>query len=63
MSKILRLPEVIEITQRRRSTIYADIKAGRFPKPLPLGPRARGWLADDIEKWIRSCAESRQGAA
>jgi prophage regulatory protein len=56
------LPEVIEITGRRRSTIFADVKAGRFPRPIPLGPRARGWLAEEIEQWIRERTELRQTA-
>jgi prophage regulatory protein len=59
VTKVLRLPEVIEITGRKRSTIFADMKAGTFPRPIPLGPRARGWLADEIQEWIRARADER----
>jgi len=47
--------------------IYQLIKDGVFPKPVPLGPRAVGWLELDVSKWIvarvrvvRDC--SRQSA-
>ena len=35
-----------------RSTIYQYIKDGVFPKPVPLGPRAVGWLESDVSEWI-----------
>jgi predicted DNA-binding transcriptional regulator AlpA len=25
---------------------------GVFPKPVPLGPRAVGWLESDVSEWI-----------
>lgn len=31
-----------------RSTWYAGIAKGRFPKPVPLGPRTSAWRAEDI---------------
>jgi prophage regulatory protein len=31
--------------------VYELIKQGRFPRPVPLGPRAVGWLARDVEQW------------
>ena len=41
MSKtILRLPSVLKRRGKSRSAHYADIKAGLFPKPVPIGLRA-----------------------
>ena len=51
--KILRLKQVIEITGLSRSTIYAYISDGFFPKQIAIGERAVGWLSDDIEQWIQ----------
>ena len=51
-SKILRLPEVMAITGLSRSTIYAYMDKGTFPKAMKLGERAIGWLSSDIETWI-----------
>lgn len=33
------------------STIYAEIKAGRFPAPVKYGRSSR-WLESEIETWI-----------
>ena len=53
-SQFLRLPAVLKITGLSRTSIWRQIKAGTFPKPVKLGPRAVGWPASDIEEWARS---------
>ena len=37
-----------------RSTWWAGVKAGRFPKPVKLGPRTTAWKVEDIRKLIES---------
>jgi prophage regulatory protein len=60
---ILRLAEATARTGRSRSSIYADIKAGRFGPPISIGPRAVGWPAHEVDEWIAArIAESRGGA-
>jgi prophage regulatory protein len=49
---ILRRKEVQARTGLSRSTIYLYIKAGLFPKPVALGPRAVGWIESDVSDWI-----------
>ena len=49
---ILRRKQVEARTGLARSTIYGHIKAGAFPRPIPLGPRAVGWLESDVSNWI-----------
>ncbi len=51
---ILRLPNVMAHTGLGRSSIYAKIAKGEFPKPINLGPRAVGWDSDEVESWINS---------
>ena len=41
---ILRRKQVEERTGLSRSTIYFRIQEGSFPKPVPLGLRAVGWI-------------------
>ena len=53
----MRLPEVISTVGRSRTSIYYDVKAGRFPAPLQIGRRAIAWRATDIQNWIDSKAE------
>jgi prophage regulatory protein len=53
MATILRLPRVIEVTGLGRSSLYALISAGRFPKPISLtGGRSVGWSSDLVDAWI-----------
>lgn len=59
---ILRLPEVITKTGRSRSTLYADIEAGKFPKPVKLGARAIGFVADEVDAWIAARIADREAA-
>ena len=48
----LRRKEVQTRTGLSRSTIYQYIQEGAFPKPVPLGPRAVGWLESEVSAWI-----------
>ena len=37
-----------------RSTWWAGVKTGRFPRPVKLGPRTTAWKVEDIRKLIQS---------
>lgn len=50
--KVLRMRAVEEITGKKKSSIYAAIKAGTFPAPISLGGRASGWVSTDIDDWL-----------
>ena len=59
--RFMRLTEVIKDTGLGRSSIYKRIAQGEFPKPVPLGGRAVGWVSDEIEAWILERIEERDG--
>lgn len=59
---ILRLKQLTDCTGLSKSTIYAMIKIGNFPKPKLLGARSVGWLECDVNNWIESRV-SKQGGA
>jgi len=40
-----------------RSTIYAMMADGRFPKPVKLGYRAVGWRSEDLLTWFENMQE------
>ena len=50
--RIIRLPEVKEMTGLSRSTIYLRISKGAFPQSISLGERAVGWLEADVKQWL-----------
>jgi len=60
---ILRRKEVQARTGLARSTIYHYIKTGTFPRPVPLGARAVGWLESEVCDWIAERVRIARGDA
>lgn len=59
-SRLLRLKNVIAPDGPipvSKSTLYAWIAAGHFPKPHKIGKRASAWLSDDVEHFIQIASE------
>jgi prophage regulatory protein len=50
----MRLPAVLSVFPVSKSTWWAGISAGRFPKGVKLGPRITAWKVKDIRKLIES---------
>jgi prophage regulatory protein len=51
----LRLPSVLAPRGPipvSKSTWWAGVKAGRYPKPIKLGPRITAWRVEDIRALI-----------
>tara|TARA_R110000868_G_scaffold148473_4_gene370427 strand:+ start:353 stop:553 length:201 start_codon:yes stop_codon:yes gene_type:complete len=57
--RILRRPAVEAITGLSRSTIYQNMQAGEFPKPIRLGAKAVGWVESEIVDWIEARIDER----
>lgn len=51
-NSLLRLPEVQTRTGLSRSSIYAAIRAGVFPKPIRLTERSVAWVEADVQGWV-----------
>lgn len=47
---------IAEATGLSVQSIHRLERAGKFPSRLQLGPGAVGWLAEDVETWIRTRA-------
>ena len=52
--KILPGPIVEERTGKGRVQRWRDIKAGKFPAPVEIGPNRIGWFEDEIDEWLAS---------
>ncbi|MCX8935520.1 AlpA family transcriptional regulator [Vibrio parahaemolyticus] len=50
--RFLRIQDVMSLTGLARSTIYKFMDEDVFPKTIPLGGRAVGWLESEIEEWM-----------
>ena len=49
---LVRLPGVKAICGLSRSSIYLLIRDGRFPPPVTISGRARGWVRHEVERWV-----------
>lgn len=50
----LRLPQVLAVFPVSRSTWWAGVRAGRYPKPVSLGARCTAWHTEDIRELLES---------
>ena len=52
---LLRMRPVLEATGIPcKSTVYAMMARGEFPRPVRIGARAVAWRASAIDEWIAS---------
>jgi len=66
----VRLPAVLAHIPVSKSTWWAGVKAGRFPRPVKLAPRISAWRTEDIkllienpQQWQRGNNTQRRSAA
>ena len=55
--RFLRIKEVERRVGLKKSSIYALIKAGKFPSQIKLSERSSGWTDSSISSWIRERVE------
>ena len=60
--RMLRLPEVTAKVGLKRTAIYAGIAAGRFPRPVQVGPRAVAWIESELESYLAKRIAERDKA-
>lgn len=58
--KLLKLPEVIRRTSKSRTSVYRDIAAGKFPRPVLVGARGVAWLESEVMSWVAEQASKRE---
>ena len=52
--RILRLPEVRQVTGLGKTTIYDQENRGLFPKRLKLTERTCGWWQSEVLEWLKT---------
>ena len=50
----LRLPQVLKVFPVSKSTWWAGVKSGIYPKPVKLGQKMTAWRVEDIRALIES---------
>lgn len=59
--KFIRLTGVCEMTGYCRSSIYAHVAEGNFPKPVHLAGRAVAWVESEVQQWMRQRLQAARG--
>jgi prophage regulatory protein len=58
--KVIKLPEVRELTTFSNSTIYRLMKGGLFPKQIKLSERSSVWILEEIDNWFQEKRNLRE---
>ena len=53
-----RLPQILGVLGVSRTTFWRGIRAGKFPKPVKLGPRTTVWRVEEIRELIEKISEA-----
>jgi prophage regulatory protein len=61
--RIIRLPEVMNLSGYKQSTLYEMMRQGKFPRPLRLGARAVGWPVSEVRAWQDGLKRTADGVA
>ena len=59
----VRLPVIIRVMGIGKTTWWAGVREGRFPKAVKLGPRTSAWRVEDIRALIANPTPTTKGAA
>ncbi len=52
--RIIRDKEVSKRTGKSRVQRWRDVRAGKFPAPIQLGPNSIGWYEHEVERWLET---------
>lgn len=56
--RLLCMKDVVALTARKPSTVYANIKRGVFPPPIKCGTRASRWKLSEIQAYINGAYQA-----
>jgi prophage regulatory protein len=54
VTKILRLPDVLQRCGLSRSSLYALMAENQFPKSVKISMRSVGWVESDLDDWVQA---------
>lgn len=60
--ELWRIDTVVQRTGVSRSTVYALVKEGSFPRSVPLIGKTVAWDSREIEAWIEARIAAGRGA-
>lgn len=61
--RILRLPEVCQVTGLKRAMIYRLQKRKSFPQSVKITDHAVGWIDAEVQAWVEHRVAARRPSA
>lgn len=53
----VRLAQVLTVIPIGKTSWWAGVKTGRFPKPVKLSPRCTAWRVEDINRLVEQLSQ------
>jgi len=50
--RLIRLPAVVSMVGLSKSEVWRRIAAGKFPKPIKLGPNTSAFVEAEVAAWV-----------
>ena len=57
--RLMNAREVCRLAAVSHATLYRLVKAGKFPKPLRVGPQVSRWRSDEIAAHVERLSADR----
>lgn len=57
--RLLRLPQVLEITGLSKAMVYRLVGQGKFPEPCKPGGIASRWVESEVRAWRKQVEDAR----
>ena len=57
--QFMRLPEVMRVCGRSKTSIYQAVRRGEFPAPVKISARTSGWVRSEIAAWASERVKAR----
>ena len=54
VDKIITENELLPTLPFGKTTLWSEVKEGRFPAPRRVTAHRKGWLASEIDDWVKS---------
>lgn len=51
-NRLLRLPDVEQLTGLKKSTVYQLMREGKFPRCVRLTSRLSAWPESSVQEWV-----------
>ena len=51
VNRLIRLPEVMAVTGKAKTQIYAGVRTGSFPAPVKDGSLSL-WVQSEVQAWV-----------